>query len=226
VTRRLSWLTAVLAGGVLLSLADNLAQAQPTPWGRVVAAVPSGRVPGRGLDDRVTRRPPSPPRHRPGRGGRGTVRAGTAVPAVGGRGRGAGRRGRDAPDCRATGRRRAPETARAVGYPRRAPCSAWCVQPGRLRSAAPTPRGPRAPAGDPGLRAPAGSPERGRDGQREMAHRLPGFADLQPFRSVSYSVRRSVLLLRLALPFGGGRAGHGGIKPSGGLPDFIYRSSL
>jgi hypothetical protein len=40
VTRRLSWPAAVLAGGVLLSLAANLAQAQPTAWGRVVAAVP------------------------------------------------------------------------------------------------------------------------------------------------------------------------------------------
>jgi Protein of unknown function (DUF2637) len=40
VTRRLSWPTAVLAGGVLLSLAANLAQAQPTAWGRIAAAVP------------------------------------------------------------------------------------------------------------------------------------------------------------------------------------------
>ena len=38
--RRLSWPTAVLAGGVRLSLAANLAQAQPTAWGRIVAAVP------------------------------------------------------------------------------------------------------------------------------------------------------------------------------------------
>ena len=41
-TRRLSWPTVVLAGGVLLSLAANLAQAQPDVWGRVVAAVPPG----------------------------------------------------------------------------------------------------------------------------------------------------------------------------------------
>jgi hypothetical protein len=39
--RRLSWPAAVLAGGVGLSLAANLAQAQPTAWGRIVAAVPS-----------------------------------------------------------------------------------------------------------------------------------------------------------------------------------------
>ena len=40
--RRLSWPTVVLAGGVGLNLAANLDQAQPTAWGRVVAAVPSG----------------------------------------------------------------------------------------------------------------------------------------------------------------------------------------
>jgi len=39
-TRRVSWPTLVLAGGILLSLAANLAQAQPTPWGRIVAATP------------------------------------------------------------------------------------------------------------------------------------------------------------------------------------------
>ena len=38
--RRMSWPTVVLAGGVLLSLAANLAQAQPDVWGRIVAAVP------------------------------------------------------------------------------------------------------------------------------------------------------------------------------------------
>jgi hypothetical protein len=40
-TRRLSWPTLVLAGGILLSLAANLAQAQPTTWGRIVAGTPS-----------------------------------------------------------------------------------------------------------------------------------------------------------------------------------------
>jgi hypothetical protein len=38
--RRLSWPTLVLAGGILLSLAANLAQAQPTAWGRITAATP------------------------------------------------------------------------------------------------------------------------------------------------------------------------------------------
>ncbi len=42
-TRRVSWPAivlagGVLAGGVLLSLAANLAQAQPTAWGRIAAA--------------------------------------------------------------------------------------------------------------------------------------------------------------------------------------------
>jgi hypothetical protein len=40
-TRRISWPTLVLAGGILLSLAANLAQSQPTAWGRVVAGTPS-----------------------------------------------------------------------------------------------------------------------------------------------------------------------------------------
>jgi hypothetical protein len=39
-TRRASWPTLVLAGGILLSLAANLAQAQPTTWGRIIAATP------------------------------------------------------------------------------------------------------------------------------------------------------------------------------------------
>jgi hypothetical protein len=39
-TRRLSWPTIVLAGGVGLSLAANLAQAQPILWGQIMAAVP------------------------------------------------------------------------------------------------------------------------------------------------------------------------------------------
>ena len=46
--RRLSWPTAVLAGGVELYLTANLARAQPDAWGRIVAAVPS-RLPCRGL---------------------------------------------------------------------------------------------------------------------------------------------------------------------------------
>jgi hypothetical protein len=41
-TRPLSWPTVVLCGGILLSLAANLAQAQPTGWGRLAAATPAG----------------------------------------------------------------------------------------------------------------------------------------------------------------------------------------
>ena len=57
--RRLSWPTVVLAGGVLLSLAANLAQAQPTAWGRIVAAVPSGAflVAVSMIERRAARRP-------------------------------------------------------------------------------------------------------------------------------------------------------------------------
>jgi hypothetical protein len=39
--RRLSWPVLVLAGGVLLSLAANLDQAQPSTWGRITAATPA-----------------------------------------------------------------------------------------------------------------------------------------------------------------------------------------
>jgi hypothetical protein len=57
--RRLSWPTAVLAGGILLSLAANLAQAQPTAWGRIVAAVPSAAflVAVSMIERRAARRP-------------------------------------------------------------------------------------------------------------------------------------------------------------------------
>nr|WP_119731959.1 DUF2637 domain-containing protein [Thermomonospora amylolytica] len=40
-TGALSWPTCVLVGGILLSLAANLAQAEPTPWGWVTAATPA-----------------------------------------------------------------------------------------------------------------------------------------------------------------------------------------
>jgi len=39
--RRVSWPTLVLTGGVLLSLAANLDQAQPSTWGRITAATPA-----------------------------------------------------------------------------------------------------------------------------------------------------------------------------------------
>ncbi|MGI5224746.1 DUF2637 domain-containing protein [Actinoallomurus sp. CA-142502] len=40
--RRVSWPALVLTGGVLLSLAANLAQAEPTVWGWLTAATPAG----------------------------------------------------------------------------------------------------------------------------------------------------------------------------------------
>ncbi|TDC57926.1 DUF2637 domain-containing protein [Actinomadura sp. KC345] len=41
-TGRLSWPTLVLVGGILLSLAANLAQADPSVWGWITAGTPAG----------------------------------------------------------------------------------------------------------------------------------------------------------------------------------------
>jgi hypothetical protein len=41
-TRLVTWPTLVLAGGIVLSLAANLAQAEPSWWGRITAATPCG----------------------------------------------------------------------------------------------------------------------------------------------------------------------------------------
>jgi hypothetical protein len=61
-TRRLSWPAIVLAGGVALSLAANLAQAHPDAWGRIVAAVPSVAflVAVSMIERRAARRPQRP----------------------------------------------------------------------------------------------------------------------------------------------------------------------
>src|SRR5262245_13483323 len=40
--RALSWPTSVLCGGIMLSLAANLARAEPTVWGWLSAATPAG----------------------------------------------------------------------------------------------------------------------------------------------------------------------------------------
>ncbi len=57
--RRLSWPVLVLGGGVLLSLAANLDQAQPTTWGRITAATPAAAflVAVSMLERRTTPRP-------------------------------------------------------------------------------------------------------------------------------------------------------------------------
>jgi hypothetical protein len=86
----------------------------------------------------------------------------------------------------------------------------------------------------------SGSGARGAEHQRELTTAGPGeartvpaasgpfgrVASLWPFRTPVQSVYRCVLLLRLEYPAGGERAGHGGIKPSSGLPDCVYRCSL
>lgn len=60
-TARLSWPTCVLAGGILLSLAANLAQAEPTVWGWVTAGTPAAAflVAVSMLERRATTRPGS-----------------------------------------------------------------------------------------------------------------------------------------------------------------------
>jgi hypothetical protein len=102
------------------------------------------RVPGRGLDDRATRRPPSPPPRRPGQRG---ARAGTAVPGARCRGRG----GRSAARARAPGRRRA---SGRHGQPRRA---AWRGSTGTAKAWQPTGTGSPA-TGRPGSRPSPRSP--------------------------------------------------------------------
>jgi hypothetical protein len=80
--RRMSWPGVVLAGGILLSLAANLAQAQPTAWGRVTAATPCAAflVAVSMLERRATRTasPAAPVRVVPDEDER--WRTGTAVP--------------------------------------------------------------------------------------------------------------------------------------------------
>jgi hypothetical protein len=62
-TRRISWPALVLAGGVLLSLAANLAQAEPTVWGWLTAGTPCAAflVAVSMLERRSARRPASSP---------------------------------------------------------------------------------------------------------------------------------------------------------------------
>jgi uncharacterized membrane protein (UPF0136 family) len=75
--------TVVLAGGVLLSLAANLSQAQPTAWGRIVAAVPAAFLVAVSMIERRAARHPPPSSRRQGRRHRRAVRAGTAIPGPG-----------------------------------------------------------------------------------------------------------------------------------------------
>jgi hypothetical protein len=134
--RRLSWPTVVLAGGVLLSLAANLAQAQPTVWGRIVAAVPPAAflVAVSMIERRAARRP------RPIVGQDGAA----DEPSAPGRPspvHGAGDDAQDGGDeALLTAARRAAgehqDPARAADHSRRAPRPARRLQPGRLRVAA------------------------------------------------------------------------------------------
>jgi hypothetical protein len=143
--RRLSWPAVVLAGGVLLSLAANLAQAQPTAWGRIVAAVPPAAflVAVSMIERRAARRP------RPAAGEDGAA----AEPSAPGRPspvHDAGDEAQEGGDeaLLAAARRAAAEHQDRHGqadHPRRAARPPRGVQPGCLRAAAPAPRG-RGPA--------------------------------------------------------------------------------
>ncbi|MEV4079094.1 DUF2637 domain-containing protein [Nonomuraea fuscirosea] len=59
--RSLSWPVLVLSGGIVLSLAANLAQAAPTVWGWITAATPAGAflIAVSMLERRATRLEPS-----------------------------------------------------------------------------------------------------------------------------------------------------------------------
>ncbi|TNY38090.1 DUF2637 domain-containing protein [Thermomonospora catenispora] len=78
-TARISWPTCVLVGGILLSLAANLAQAEPTVWGWVTAGTPAAAflVAVSMLERRTTARPAARPD--------GSSSAGMAVPPSFGR---------------------------------------------------------------------------------------------------------------------------------------------
>lgn len=57
-----SWPSLVLAGGIMLTLAANLAQAHPSPWGWIVAATPAGAflIAVSMLERRTSHQPPPP----------------------------------------------------------------------------------------------------------------------------------------------------------------------
>ncbi|KAB8190221.1 DUF2637 domain-containing protein [Nonomuraea phyllanthi] len=59
---RLSWPVLVLTGGIVLSLAANLAQADPTVWGWITAATPAAAflIAVSMLERRATHSPPEP----------------------------------------------------------------------------------------------------------------------------------------------------------------------
>ena len=144
VTRRLSWPTAVLAGGILLSLAANLARAQPTAWGRIVAAVPPAAflVAVSMIERRAARRPrPVAGRdggaRRPRRDGRPRCAMPGTRPGTGRTRRCSRSRGGPPPSTRASTASRSPATRCAPGSasPTRPPPSC-CASSAPARAAA------------------------------------------------------------------------------------------
>ena len=207
VARRLSWPAVVLAGGVLLSLAANLAQAQPTAWGRIVAAVPPAAflVAVSMIERRAARRPrlvageDGAPASRPRRDGRPRCRLPGTRPRTAGTRRSWRPRGGPPPSTRTGTGSRSPATrsAPASACPTRPPPSC-CASSAPARACR---REPPAPP-DPGrLPAPAGAP-----GPRRAGRRAGG----------------STGTAKAWQPTGTGSAGHGSrpapARPVRGLP--------
>jgi hypothetical protein len=200
-TRRLSWPTTVLAGGIGLSLAANLAQAQPTAWGQVAAATPCAAflVAVSMIERRATR--PAARRPRPGRGRLPAVPARTAIP------RRRGRPGRRPADRGTPRRRQLRGRPQPAHYPRHTARPARHLHTGRLRPAARAPRQPR--AGPPRHSRPH-RPRPDRDHHRAALTRRPPPAGRDGHGCRTSLAGRAVL--------GPGRAGRPRPRPSRQAP--------
>ena len=160
----------VLAGGVLLSLAANLAQAQPTAWGRIVAAVPPAAfLVAVSMIERRTARGPRPIAGQDGAAGEPSAL------------------GRPSPGARC----RRPGPRRAGGRRLDRHCEGVATYRDGLAG-----HGPAGSAGTSLAWFAAGPPAAGAKGRRpsspgrpgrsaELADRLSGFANLSPFHVAS-----------------------------------------
>ncbi len=166
---RVSWPGVVLAGGVLLSLAANLAQAQPDAWGRITAATPCGAfLIAVSLLERRASHPPAVPARDDG----GDVSSWPGRPFP-------GRPRRAAGGGRPPRRRRVPGQPRAADHPRCAARPAGHLQPGRLRSPPPAPP-PRREVTAPRPSEPAPPPRRVPPAPRLGTAPPPGIATTTP----------------------------------------------
>ena len=173
--RRLSWPAVVLAGGVLLSLAANLAQAQPTAWGRIVAAVPPAAfLVAVSMIERRAAPAPSPPgtASRPRRDGRPRCKLPGTRRRTAGTRRSSRRRGGPPPSTRTSTASRSPGTRSAPGSvcPTRPPPSC-CASSARARACRRAPPAPPDPGRLPALAVP-GPREAGRRARSWGGRRL------------------------------------------------------